>query len=399
LKPIVFIIPWFHEQIGGGAEMCVRDYATRLIARGRDVEVWCTCCRDFHDNWNIDHWPAGLADVNGIPTRRFPVRHGNHAVYNSLNARLLGGDRLKADEEQAFFRESINSDALLEHIRAHGTDRHLIFTPYMYGTTFNGLRVHSESSFLFPEFHNEPYAHLRALREPVESAQGHIFLSAPEQELANHLFDIGEKPQCLAGMGIEPLPAGDPEGFRQRHGLGDDPFILYAGRQSSAKNVGLLCDFFLECRKQEPESKLKLVLIGKPDMKIPEHPDIRALGFVSQEDKVSAHRAATLLCQPSVNESFSIVLFESWTVEVPVLVNGWCDVTRHHCEVSGGGLWFESLWEFQEAVRWMLDNPGASMRMGAQGAEHVRRNCRWAGILDKFESALAAHEVKEPATL
>jgi glycosyltransferase involved in cell wall biosynthesis len=388
VRPIVFVIPWFHEGIGGGAEVNVREYATHLMARGHEVEVWTTCCRDFHDNWNVDHWPVGETEVFGIPTRRFPVRQGDHAAFNGLNARLLGGDRLSLAEEAQFFEESIRSDAMVEHIRDHGVGKHLIFTPYLYGTTFEGLQALPEWSLLLSEFHDEPYAHLAALRSPVESAQGYIFLAEPEQALANRVFAIGDKPQVVTGMGFDELPDSDPAAFRAKHGLGDTPFILFAGRQSAAKNLGVLLDLFTQHRRAEPERSLKLVLIGKEDMPLPRHPDIFPLGFVSPEEKLAAHRAATLLCQPSVNESFSIVLMESWLSDVPVLVNGWCEVTRHHCEASGGGLWFRDGWEFREALNWMLDHPEARTRMASQGRSHVRRVYAWDALLDRFEGLL-----------
>jgi glycosyltransferase involved in cell wall biosynthesis len=399
VRPVVWIIPWFHENVGGGSEMKVKEYATRLVKRGHDIEVWTTCARDFHENWNINAWPAGLSTVCGIPTRRFPVRPANAHVFNSLNARLLGGDRLTPGEELLFFQESINSDALLDHVRAEGAGRHLIFTPYLYGTTFHGAPLLPECSLLYPEFHNEPYIYLRALRRPVEAVRGLFFHSQPECELANRLFAIGSKPQEVLGMGIEDLLPGDASRFRERHGLGDDPFLLYAGRQSPAKNVGLLCQFFIECRRLEPARRLHLVLIGKPDMEIPAHPEIHALGFVSPQEKSDAHAAATMLCQPSINESFSIVVLESWFHGVPVLVNGWCPVTRRHCEVSGGGLWFENLWEFREAVNWLIDHPEERRRMGRQGRAHVLETYRWDVILGRFEAALQRLEVGAPVTV
>lgn len=389
MRPVIWIIPWFHENVGGGSEVKVREYARRLMARGRSTEVWTTCARDFHDNWNVNHWPAGLDEVCGIPVRRFPVRPANHTVFNSLNTRLLAGDTLSAGEELLFFQESINSDALLAHIAAEGAGKHLIFTPYLYGTTFHGAQVLPEHSLLYPEFHSEPYAYLEVLRRPVAAVQGLLFHAHPEQALANRLFDIGDKPQEVTGLGIDETSPGDAARFRARHGLADDPIILCAGRQSVAKNVGLLCEFFIEHRRTEPERRMRLVLIGKEDMVIPSHEDILGLGFVSSEEKADAHAAATLLCQPSINESFSIVIMESWLARVPVLVNGWCAVTRHHCEISGGGLWFDSFWEYREGVNWLLDHPWERARMGEQGRAHVLRTYQWDAVLERFEAFLA----------
>ena len=53
------------------------------------------------------------------------------------------------------------------------------------------------------------------------------------------------------------------------------------------------------------------------------------LGFVDIQDKYDITAAATLLCQPSKNESFSIVIMESSLCGRPVLVHEACEVTKH----------------------------------------------------------------------
>ncbi len=83
-------------------------------------------------------------------------------------------------------------------------------------------------------------------------------------------------------------------------------------------------------------------MVGPISDKAPEHPDIVATGTVSEADKWDILGGAEVMVTPSAYESFSLVLLEAWSLDVPVLVNASCAATMEHCRRSGGGLWFES---------------------------------------------------------
>jgi glycosyltransferase involved in cell wall biosynthesis len=110
---------------------------------------------------------------------------------------------------------------------------------------------------------------------------------------------------------------------------GIEPFLLYVGRKEAGKNVPLLIDYFAQYKRQYG-GELCLVLVGKGAVEIP--PDRRHnildLGFLSEQDKLDAYAAALALCQPSCNESFSIVMMEAWVAGTPTLVHANCAVTR-----------------------------------------------------------------------
>ena len=87
-----------------------------------------------------------------------------------------------------------------------------------------------------------------------------------------------------------------------------------------------MLDFFTRY-KAACNRELSLILTGKAAMKIPERPDIRMLGFVTEEDKFNAMSAASVFVMPSqMMESLSIVILEAWSVDTPALVNGNCAV-------------------------------------------------------------------------
>ena len=76
MRKIGFVIPWYGEDIPGGAEMELREVATHLQRAGMDVEILTTCVREFSADWNENYYSAGTAVVEDIAVRRVPVRRG-----------------------------------------------------------------------------------------------------------------------------------------------------------------------------------------------------------------------------------------------------------------------------------------------------------------------------------
>lgn len=61
MRKIGFVIPWYGEDIPGGAEMELREVATHLQRAGMDVEILTTCVREFSADWNENYYSAGTA--------------------------------------------------------------------------------------------------------------------------------------------------------------------------------------------------------------------------------------------------------------------------------------------------------------------------------------------------
>jgi len=99
---LAFVIPWFGFDIPGGAESHCREFVKHLSLRGYPTEILTTCVKEFASNWNEDFHRPGVVVENGITIRRFPVRRGNHQLFNPLNRRLLSGEILSDEEEMQF---------------------------------------------------------------------------------------------------------------------------------------------------------------------------------------------------------------------------------------------------------------------------------------------------------
>jgi glycosyltransferase involved in cell wall biosynthesis len=130
------------------------------------------------------------------------------------------------------------------------------------------------------------------------------------------------------------------------------------------------------------------VLVGSKHLAIPDHPRIRHLGFLSDEEKFDAIAAADVLVMPSPYESLSMVTLEAWALAKPVLVNGACDVLRGQCVRSGGGLYYETVEEFCEGLFRLEASGPMGAALGRHGRDYYRRHYSWPVIEQKYLNML-----------
>jgi len=388
---VAFVAPFFGARAAGGAEAECRKTALRLAAAGVQVEIFTTCALDLHHEWNVRFHRAGSRVEDGLAVRRFPAEGRELGSFNALNARLMAGRRLSPREETGFMAMHVNSldlcRALADARRAYDW---ICFIPYLFGTTVFGSRVCPDNAILIPCLHDEGYAHMRIVADTFRRARRVVFHTRAEQELAARLYGLPAERSLLVGEGIDTDFTADGDRFRRKYGI-PGPFLFYAGRKDETKNVPLLLRYFLAFRRRNFVD-LRLVLAGPGGVAVPrtEKGAIVDLGYVPEQDKRDAHAAALAFCQPSLNESFSIVIMESWLCGVPCLVHAGCAVTREHAARSGGGLYFGSFAEFDKCVAYLLANPGIARRMGAAGRRYVRANYAWDRIVERYRTEVFA---------
>ncbi|MBA3943690.1 MAG: glycosyltransferase family 4 protein [Herpetosiphonaceae bacterium] len=392
---ITFVIPWYGLEVKGGAELQCRRNAEELCRRGVRAEVFTTTAGGLLTDWSQPAFPPGIELLNGVLVHRFPVRPRNAARFDGLNIRLMADEQLSLLEEAVFVREIVGSDALEAAITATQDERLFIFIPYMFGTTYWGARA-TARPFLIPCLHDESYAYMQLYRQALEAAHGLIFNSTAEQRLAHAIYDLDHPRLLMLGEGVDMDISGDAARFRERYAI-TAPFMLYAGRRDVTKNTPQLLDYFQ--RYRATGGQLQLVCIGGAGDPLP--PALLAegaavdLGFVPLEDKYDCYAAASLLCQPSRNESFSLVMMEAWSCGTPALVHSDCPVTREFCEISGGGLHFRSYEDFAGCLDWFQEHPLVAQQMGQAGAAFAHQHFRWDTITARLIEFLRPEEASQ----
>jgi glycosyltransferase involved in cell wall biosynthesis len=385
---ITFVIPWYGQNVAGGAELQCRRNAEELRARGIPAEVFTTTAGGLMTDWTAPAFASGTSEVNGVPVHRFAVRPRNAPAFDRINIRLMAGERISLLDEAVFVREIVGSDDLEAAIAAERQHRVFVFLPYMFGTTYWGMR-RAVDGIMIPCLHDESYARMRLLRQSISQARGLIFNAPAEQRLAQRLCRIEDTPSLLLGEGVDVGMDFDAARFRERYAV-EGPFVLYAGRRDPTKNTPFLLDAFRQYRARG--GKLRLVCIGGPGEALPA--DLVAsgaaldLGRLPLADMYDAYAAATVLCQPSLNESFSLVMMEAWSCGTPALVHSDCAVTSEWCQIIGGGLHARTAEEWGACLDWFVEHPQLAHAMGRSGSAYVRHHFTWDTILSRFVSFL-----------
>ena len=378
---IALVCQRYGTEVNGGSELYCMQTA-ELLAKSYDVTVYTTCALDY-TTWK-NHYPTGEEMIHGVRVKRYRTdRERKQESFDRITQKVFANPNHTDAEELRWIEEQgpVSMDVIRALREEHGEYRVVIFMTYLYYLSATGLPLGFDNAMLIPTLHDEPPVYLRAYDKVFEAARALLWLTPEEQAFAFRRFPfVKDKPQVLIGAGID-KPAGKlpeiPEEIRGKR------YLVYAGRIDESKGCGEMFEFFLRM-KREKKSDLKLVLMGKPVMKVPEHPDIIPLGFVSEEMKFAVMKEAFALLLFSRFESLSMVVLESMLMGRPVLVSGKCEVLKGHCIRSGAGLYFDFYQEFAECVRWMEEHPEAYRIMQESGIRYVKENYSWDVITEKY---------------
>jgi glycosyltransferase involved in cell wall biosynthesis len=139
-----------------------------------------------------------------------------------------------------------------------------------------------------------------------------------------YLASLGIDPRVIRVIGVSPeLPTTtDPAGFRQRHGLGTAPVVLYVGRMMPQKGAAAVLAGAPLIWRNHPE--VRFVFIGPatvPEAAQFQNVDRRIsyLGRVSVQEKADALAACDVFCMPSISEILPTVYLEAWNFGKPVV--------------------------------------------------------------------------------
>jgi glycosyltransferase involved in cell wall biosynthesis len=382
---VALVVQRYGPEVAGGAETAARWIAEKLATR-LEVDVLTTCALDY-TTW-ANHYLPGRSRHKGVTIHRFAVDH-TRDWGRSLRetGRFMQRERTLAEEATWVRQEGPFSTALLQYIKRHAADYEaFIFFTYLYATTCFGLPLVADKAILVPTAHDEPFLYMEIFRRLCHLPRSLIYLTVAEQMLVQRITGNISRPHEVIAVGLDRPDDVSAERFRHQHNL-HEPFLLYGGRISAAKNVPELLAFFTRYR-EETRRPLKLVLMGRAHMELASHPDILAVGYVSEQEKYDAIQAATLVVLPSIYESLSIIILEAWLLGIPVLVNGRCAVTKQQCRLSNGGLYYVSYREFAATLSRLLDNPLLRRKLGTQGHRFVRERYHWPEILTRYENMI-----------
>ena len=424
---IAFIVQRYGTEILGGPEYACRLTAERLAER-HDVDVLTTCARD-NVTWK-NEYAEGSDRVRGVTVRRFANSQTRDAVdFTRYSDWIFQTPHTTADEMDWLKRQGPWSPGLLEYLKRHHKQYEaLVFYNYLYAPTVLGLQIDPGRSILVPAAHDEPPIHLGMYQDVFRIPKAIAYLSEPERKFVTDRFDRSAAIEETMGCGVDlpphhayPKPAGqntaadqetpaDPvQGETEEAGAGDSgrfpshvssrgasfkrrhrihgPFALYGGRIDPGKGCEELIEYFSTYVTAGGDASL--VLMGLKLMPLPEEPFINFAGMLSEQERLHALEAATVVVCPSPYESLSLIALEALAVGTPIVCNARSDVLVDHCLRSNGGLFYRDRDEFVECMKLLVADDRLRAAMGRSGREYVRRNYRWDVVLGKLDRMIA----------
>jgi glycosyltransferase involved in cell wall biosynthesis len=384
-RRIAFVSPRFGAEIVGGAEAVVRGIALGLLERGWDVEVLTTCAVNPY-TWANELPPATRLD-EGLVVRRFPnVLATSASKEHAVHGRIYYGERPPLDDQVTWLNALFRNPGLFEEIwRRRDEFDAFVFAPYLFWHATVCMPAVADRSVLMPCLHDEVYARMDVMRHVLSLPASVWFLSGPEHDLAHRLGPVTPQ-HSVIGSGMDVPEFYEPDEFRSEYGI-DAPFVLYLGRREVDKGWPWLVEVF-----SRTKSPVKLVSAGAGEADV--LPRLRGrivdVGLLSMEQRNNALAAALAYVQPSLMESYSRTLMESWLAGTPALARKGSAVVEWHVHNCGGGFSFSTPRELSGLLGRLVSDPELPGRLGAQGREYVLENYRWERVLDLIEADLAS---------
>ena len=378
---IAIVVPRYGEEIVGGAETLARTLAEFVVQQGWQVTVLTTCAYDHH-SWE-NHFSTGKTTLNQVEVLRFPVSYQDATTYHQLNHQLSQQFSLTRAEQFRWLKSGPHSPQLYACLQANLAEFDVIFAlPYLSTIVQYAAWVAPQKTVLLPCLHKELYVFMEPVRLLLATVRAVLFLSPEEQAFAVEGMSLGLENTAVIGMGLdnppEPLPGITPP---------DTPYLLLVSRLEPAKNLAILYEYVQ--RYVEEGNALQLQILGTGSFAPPDHPAFQLRGFLPHAEKLAWAQSALATCQPSLMESFSIVIMESWQMGRPVLVHKRCAVTSGHVQRSSGGFTFATYKEFANAVDWLQTHPTEAQQMGKRGQAYVDAHYRWPIIFEKLVDLLS----------
>jgi glycosyltransferase involved in cell wall biosynthesis len=381
---IALVTSRYGSKVIGGAEALARTLTNALAQRGWSVEVWTSCSRDQY-TWRNDYEP-GIREGNGLTLRRFPVTAWDPAPRQALDEKLRLNDGLNEADEYAWIDSGPHCLPLYSHANRYAADFDLIMSlPYLSTIAYYSAWIDPERTVLWPCLHRETLATLMPFRLLLETVRAVVFNTPEEEILARRGLCIQPRQHLVAGIGVNEVKEYHVGASQEQ---AHTPYLVYSGRLEQAKNLGLLYEYVQ--RYYDDGRELRLVLTGEGPYQPPDHPAFEPRGFVSSAEKAGLFAGALALCQPSLKESFSLVIMESWLAGRPVLVHQLCPVTKGHVVRSQGGLWFRTYGDFAGAIEWFKQHQALAGRMGTNGRAYVQQNYTWDRVFDRLATAVSS---------
>jgi glycosyltransferase involved in cell wall biosynthesis len=380
-----------HSVAVGGIANHVTELAAALERRGHEVHVFVRQGEgqekySVHDGVHyhkvpIDIHPDFVCEMNNM---------GNSMAWHMVECEAKMG----APFDIVHAHDWMCAKGLIQAKNDHG--RKAVFT--LHSTEFG--RAGNVN-------HDGPTARIRALEaEGAFVADRVIAVSGPLADEVKAQYQVPDWKLRVVRNGIQTSRFDfdvDVEAMRIKYGIGPmDPTVLFVGRLCWQKGPDLLLEAVPMVLNHRRDAKF--IFIGDGHMRwdldrrmhqLGVAHAVRFLGSKSGKEVLNLFKSTDLVCVPSRNEPFGIVILEAWAAGKPVVAtyNGGPRETITH---NQNGL---LVYDHPGSIAWGIcntfDNFMHANWMGQQGKETAERDYSWDALAAQTEGVygeLVSHE-------
>jgi glycosyltransferase involved in cell wall biosynthesis len=223
-----------------------------------------------------------------------------------------------------------------------------------------------------------------------QSADAVFALSRHERQ---SLLDLGVNAARVVVTGLAPATdsVGNGERFRDRHGVGGRPMVLFVGRKQKYKGYHALREAMAALLDRVPNAVL--VAIGSDwEPPYPALPPgmLLDLGPCDEPEKADAFAACDVFCMPSAAEAFGIAYVEAWSYGKPV-VGGMAPAVRELIREGRDGFCVpQEPGRIAELLVRLLADSELRDRLGSAGLARQQREFTWKAVADVHKQTFTA---------
>ncbi len=398
MKKIAIVVQRAGRNIVGGSE----DYSMRMaqvLSENYSVDIVTTTARS-HLTWE-NEYNEGIERLNeNLNIIRFYVDKGRGKYWHNLCSIFFNGiplnrfHELEESEKKKYIQRirQIPEGAQEEWVKFQGPYSYnllnylsekssyydkFIFMTYLFPTTYFGVdRIFDRKKVLLcPTFHDEPPAYFSIFKKYKNYTL--LFLTHSERGITEKIFEDIINNFQIINFGMQ-------DKFNNVEELKGEKYIVYAGRLEEGKGILTLLRFFSRFTEEYGKFGIMLYLLGDGSIKNFNHPRVKYLGVLNEDEKLKYIKNAVAFVHPSPLESLSISLVEAFMMGTPVIVNKKCAVFEEHISKSNAGLGFGSYPEFSSAMLSMIEDEVLRNNLSKNARKYFLDNYR----LDTYKNKL-----------
>jgi len=364
----------------GGVAVHVTELANALAMKGHEVHVFTR-----KGEW----WQKEHEEINGVFEHRVVFGSDSDFIqYMDNMCNAMAGCFHFVEQKYGKF------DIL------HGHDWHVVdaLTNIKHSKNYNFLwSCHStewgrNGNNYNPSWFSRRISH-REWLGGYESNQIITVSGVMKQELI-HEYQIPERKINVIYNGISPKNFDlnvDPGRVKEKYFIHPlAPVVLFAGRLSYQKGPDLLLESVPDVLSDRPDTRF--IFAGSGDMKnhlykraseLGVVDKIRVLGFVPDDKLIELFKSCDLVCIPSRNEPFGIVVLEAWSAGKPVVatnVGGPSEIIENF--VTGVKVYPNNPESIAWGIKYLINNPEEIKKISENSLKAVKE-FTWDKIADK----------------